>query len=353
MATIIYTLTDEAPMLATYSFLPVVQAFASSAGVDVETRDISLAGRILALFPEHLTEEQRIGDDLAELGELATTPEANIIKLPNVSASMPQLKAAIRELQGKGFALPDYPDDPQTDARARHPRPVRQGQGQRGQPGAARGQLRPSRARRREELRAPATRTRWGPGARDSRTEVATMGIDDFRDNEQSVVLGGDDTLTIRHVAADGTTTVLKDGLTVLEGEVVDATVMRVGRARRVPARADRPRQGRRRAVLGAPQGHDDEGQRPDHLRPRRPGVPAGGLRDLRRRPGRGRAVPQQRPRRHPRRPLRPAQRRRDQGRHQGGPRRRPAPGDGQLRQGHHQPARARATSSSTRRCRR
>ena len=115
MATIIYTLTDEAPMLATYSFLPVVQAFASSAGVDVETRDISLAGRILALFPEHLTEEQRINDDLAELGALATTPEANIIKLPNVSASMPQLKAAIKELQSQGYALPDHPDDPQTD----------------------------------------------------------------------------------------------------------------------------------------------------------------------------------------------------------------------------------------------
>ena len=147
MATIIYTLTDEAPMLATYSFLPVVQAFASSAGVDVETRDISLAGRILALFPEHLTEEQRISDALAELGALATTPEANIIKLPNVSASMPQLKAAIEELQSQGFALPDYPDDPQTDEEREIARPLRQGQGQRGQPGAARGQLRPPRAR--------------------------------------------------------------------------------------------------------------------------------------------------------------------------------------------------------------
>ncbi len=115
MATIIYTLTDEAPMLATYSFLPVVQAFASSAGVDVETRDISLAGRILALFPDRLTEEQRIGDALTELGELATTPEANIIKLPNISASLPQLKAAIKELQSQGYGLPSYPDDPQTD----------------------------------------------------------------------------------------------------------------------------------------------------------------------------------------------------------------------------------------------
>jgi isocitrate dehydrogenase len=226
MATIIYTLTDEAPMLATYSFLPVVQAFASSAGVDVETRDISLAGRILALFPDHLTEEQRIGDALTELGELATTPEANIIKLPNVSASMPQLKAAIRELQGQGYALPDYPDDPRTDAeheiRARYDRvkgsavnPVlREGNSDRRAPAAVKNYARTH----------PHSMGAWSS---DSRTRVATMGHDDFRSSEQSVVLGGDDTLTIRHVAADGTTTVLRDGLTVLEGEVVDATVMR------------------------------------------------------------------------------------------------------------------------------
>ena len=112
---IIYTHTDEAPLLATYSFLPIVQAYAGVAGVPVESRDISLAGRILALFPEHLQEDQRIGDALAELGELATRPEANIIKLPNISASIPQLKAAVAELQRQGFALPDYPDDPQTD----------------------------------------------------------------------------------------------------------------------------------------------------------------------------------------------------------------------------------------------
>ncbi|WP_392544707.1 NADP-dependent isocitrate dehydrogenase [Oryzobacter telluris] len=226
MATIIYTLTDEAPMLATYSFLPVVQAFASSAGVDVETRDISLAGRILALFPEHLTEEQRISDDLAELGELATTPEANIIKLPNVSASMPQLKAAVKELQSQGYALPDYPDDPQTDEdrdiRARYDRvkgsavnPVlREGNSDRRAPAAVKNYARSH----------PHSMGAWSS---DSKTSVATMGQDDFRSNEQSVVLAGDDTLTIRHVAADGTTTVLKDGLTVLEGEVVDSTVMR------------------------------------------------------------------------------------------------------------------------------
>lgn len=226
MATIIYTLTDEAPMLATYSFLPVVQAFASSAGVDVETRDISLAGRILSQFPERLTDEQRTGDALTELGELATTPEANIIKLPNISASMPQLKAAIKELQAQGYDLPAYPDDPKSDderdIRARYDKvkgsavnPVlREGNSDRRAPAAVKNYARSH----------PHSMGAWSS---DSGTSVATMGHDDFRSNEQSVVLSGDDTLTIRHVAADGTTTVLKDGLKVLEGEVVDSTVMR------------------------------------------------------------------------------------------------------------------------------
>src|SRR3954453_14226798 len=115
MAKIIYTHTDEAPMLATHSFLPIIEAYASTAGVEVETRDISLAGRIIATFSDFLTEEQQIGDALAELGELAKTPEANIIKLPNISASVPQLKAAIAELQDQGYAIPDYPEDPATD----------------------------------------------------------------------------------------------------------------------------------------------------------------------------------------------------------------------------------------------
>jgi isocitrate dehydrogenase len=227
MATIIYTLTDEAPMLATYSFLPVVQAFASSAGVDVETRDISLGGRILALFPEYLTEDQRVGDALTELGALATTPDANIIKLPNISASMPQLKAAIAELQAQGFALPDYPDDPGTDQerdiRARYDKvkgsavnPVlREGNSDRRAPAAVKNYARSH----------PHSMGAWSPN---SRTAVATMGSDDFRANEQSVVIPADDALTIRHVAPDGTTTVLKDGLAVLTGEVVDATVMDV-----------------------------------------------------------------------------------------------------------------------------
>ena len=142
-APIIYTHTDEAPLLATYSFLPIIQAFAGVAGVPVESRDISLAGRILALFPERLRDDQRVGDALAELGELATRPEANIIKLPNMSASIPQLKAAIAELQSQGYDIPDYPDDPHDRRRARRPRPLRQGQGLGRQPGAARGQLRP------------------------------------------------------------------------------------------------------------------------------------------------------------------------------------------------------------------
>lgn len=225
MATIIYTLTDEAPLLATYSFLPVIEAFAAPAGVDVETRDISLAGRIIAAFDDTLPEEQRIGDALAELGELATTPQANIIKLPNISASVPQLKAAIKELQAQGYALPDYPDEPKTDeerdARARYDavkgsavNPVlREGNSDRRAPQAVKNYAR----------KHPHSMGAWSP---DSRTRVATMGADDFRSNEQSVVLPADDTLTIQHVT-DGEVRVLKDGLKVLAGEVVDATVMR------------------------------------------------------------------------------------------------------------------------------
>ena len=225
MAKIIYTLTDEAPMLATYSFLPVIEAFAGTAGVDVETRDISLSGRIIAAFDDLLPEDQRIGDALAELGELATTPEANIIKLPNVSASVPQLKTAITELQGKGYALPDYPDeattDEQRDARARYDsvkgsavNPVlREGNSDRRAPAAVKNYAR----------KHPHSMGAWSA---DSKTNVATMGQDDFRSNEQSVVLPAADTLTIQLVTDNGTT-VLKDGLTVLEGEVVDSTVLR------------------------------------------------------------------------------------------------------------------------------
>ena len=226
MGKIIYTLTDEAPLLATYSLLPIINAYAGQAGVGVETRDISLAARILAQFTDTLPEDQRIDDALTELGELAKQPEANIIKLPNVSASVPQLKAAITELQSQGFALPDYPEDPQSDeerdVRARYDRvkgsavnPVlREGNSDRRAPESVKNYAKKN----------PHRMGAWTP---ESRTAVVTMEAGDFRHNEQSVVLPAADTLTIRHRAADGTETVLKDGLKVLEGEVVDATAMR------------------------------------------------------------------------------------------------------------------------------
>ncbi len=228
---IIYTLTDEAPMLATYSFLPIVSAYASTAGVDVETRDISLAGRIIAGFPERLTDEQRIDDALAELGQLAKTPEANIIKLPNISASIPQLKAAIAELQEQGYDLPAYPDDPRTDEekdfRARYDKvkgsavnPVlREGNSDRRAPASVK-----QYARKHPH--------RMGAWSADSRTNVATMDAEDFRNNEKSVVLDKDTTLRIELVGDDGSTTVLKESLPVLAGEVVDGTVMRVAALR-------------------------------------------------------------------------------------------------------------------------
>ncbi len=231
-STIIYTLTDEAPALATYSFLPIIEAYAAQAGVSVETRDISLAARILAQFPDRLSADQRVDDALAELGALATTPEANIIKLPNVSASLPQLKAAIKELQDQGYDLPTYPENPQSDAekaaRASYDKvrgsavnPVlREGNSDRRAPAAMKNY-------------AKAHPHRMGAWSADSKTNVATMGHDDFRSNEKSVVLDADDTLSITHVAADGTETVLKDGLTVLAGEVVDGTFMNVAALRR------------------------------------------------------------------------------------------------------------------------
>lgn len=230
-STIIYTYTDEAPALATYSFLPVIEAYASTAGVRVESRDISLAGRIIASFPERLTESQRIGDALAELGELANTPEANIIKLPNISASIPQLKAAIAELQGKGYALPDYPEDPRTDEereiRARYDKVK----------GSA---VNPVLREGNSDRRAPASvkdyaRThphRMGPWSADCRTNVAHMTADDFRSSERSAVIAEPQSLRIELVAEDGATTVLKESVPVLKDEIVDATVMRVAALR-------------------------------------------------------------------------------------------------------------------------
>ena len=225
MAKIIYTLTDEAPLLATHSFFPVIEAFASTAGVEVETRDISLAGRIIAVFSDLLPEDQRESDALAELGDLAKQPEANIIKLPNISASVPQLKAAIAELQGKGFSLPDYPEDPKSDEeadiRARYDKvkgsavnPVlREGNSDRRAPRAVKNYARKNPHR-------------MGEWAAESKTRVATMSEGDFFHNEQSVVMPAKDTLSIVHIDAEGRETVLKDAVPVLEGEVVDATFM-------------------------------------------------------------------------------------------------------------------------------
>ncbi|MGP5298121.1 NADP-dependent isocitrate dehydrogenase [Corynebacterium variabile] len=225
MAKIIYTRTDEAPLLATYSLLPVIEAFAGTAGVEVETRDISLAARILAAFDDLLPAEQRVDDALAELGEIAKTPDANIIKLPNISASVPQLKAAIAELQADGYALANFPDEPATDeekdARARYDsvkgsavNPVlREGNSDRRAPQAVKNFAR----------KHPHTMGAWD---KDSRTNVATMTEGDFRHNEKSVIIDGDDTLQIRLVAADGTVTVLKESLPVLDKEIVDATVL-------------------------------------------------------------------------------------------------------------------------------
>ncbi|WP_292831189.1 NADP-dependent isocitrate dehydrogenase [Microbacterium sp.] len=224
-STIIYTHTDEAPALATASFLPIVRAVAGRAGVEVDSRDISLAGRILAAFPQRLTPEQQVGDSLAELGGLATLPKANIIKLPNISASTPQLKAAVAELQEQGYDIPDYPDDASTieakDVRARYDRikgsavnPVlREGNSDRRAPLSVKNYAR----------KHPHRNKAFPIG---SKTRVATMARDDFKSNEKSWVAAHDDVLSIRHTAPDGTVTVLKQGLKVLPREVIDATFL-------------------------------------------------------------------------------------------------------------------------------
>ena len=225
MAKIVWTRTDEAPLLATYSFKPVVEAFASHAGIDVETADISLAGRIIAQFPERLNDDQKMDDALAQLGELAKKPEANIIKLPNISASLVQLKKAIAELQEKGFDLPDYPENPasdeERDIRARYDavkgsavNPVlREGNSDRRAPQAVKNFVRKHPHR-------------MGEWTKDSKTNVATMADNDFRHNEKSVIMDGADELSIVHVAADGTETTLLEGLKVEDKEVIDGTFM-------------------------------------------------------------------------------------------------------------------------------
>ncbi|MGB0638034.1 MAG: NADP-dependent isocitrate dehydrogenase [Myxococcota bacterium] len=222
---IIYTKTDEAPALATYSFLPIIEAFTGTTGIAVELRDISLAGRLLAAFPECLTESQRTSDALSELGDLAKTPAANIIKLPNISASVPQLKAAIAELQGNGYALPDYPDEPANDADAdvlaRYNKvkgsavnPVlREGNSDRRAPSAVKEFARNN----------PHSMGAW---SEESRSHVSSMTAGDFRSNEQSVTISADTQARIELVTDDGAVQVLKDNINLLAGEVIDSTYM-------------------------------------------------------------------------------------------------------------------------------
>ncbi len=222
---IIYTKVDEAPELASASLLPIIRSFAAAAGVSVGTKDISLAGRILAAFPEHLTEAQQISDDLAELGELVKTPDANVIKLPNISASVPQLVAAVKELQGQGYAIPDYPETPATDAEraARAKYDAIKGS-------AVNPVLREGNSDRRAAAAvkkfAQSNPHRMGDWSADSKTRVAAMDGGDFRSNEVSATLPRAATARIVHVAADGTETVLKDAVSYPAGTVVDATFM-------------------------------------------------------------------------------------------------------------------------------
>ena len=225
LPTILYTKTDEAPALATYSFLPIVQAFTKHAGIAVELRDISLAGRIIATFPDFLSEDQKIDDALAELGALTLRPEANIIKLPNISASIPQLKAAIAELQSKGYKLPDYPDNPQTEAekeiRACYDKikgsavnPVlREGNSDRRAPKAV----------KEYASKHPHSMGAWSP---DSKTSVGTMDKNDFFSNEKSVTVPAATEMKIEFVGGDGAATVLKEKIPLKAGEIIDSTVM-------------------------------------------------------------------------------------------------------------------------------
>ena len=222
---IIYTKTDEAPALATHSLLPIVKAFTAPSGIDIETKDISLAGRVLANFSEYLTPEQRVNDALAELGELAKKPEANIIKLPNISASVPQLKATIAELQAKGFAIPDYPEEAETaeekailaqynKVKGSAVNPVlREGNSDRRAPKAVKNYAKKN----------PHSMGAWSS---DSKTHVATMEAGDFRSNEKSVTVANATSVNIEHTDVNGNKTILKEGISLLAGEIIDATVM-------------------------------------------------------------------------------------------------------------------------------
>jgi isocitrate dehydrogenase len=224
---ILYTLTDEAPALATYSLLPIVQAFTSSAGVQVETRDISLSGRILANFPEYLKPEQQVADSLSELGEIAKTPEANIVKLPNISASVPQLKAAIKELQSQGFALPDYPEEPKNDAEKTAKSKYDKIKGS-----AVNPVLREGNSDRRAPLAVKAYARKhphsMGKWASDSKSHVSSMSEGDFYGSEKSYLVPKATAISIELIGTGGKREVLKTGLNLLESEIIDASTLSV-----------------------------------------------------------------------------------------------------------------------------
>ncbi|MGL5113305.1 MAG: NADP-dependent isocitrate dehydrogenase [Flavobacterium sp.] len=224
---IFYTLTDEAPLLATYSFLPIVQAFTATAAIEIETRDISLAGRILSNFPEYLKENQKTSDALLELGKLATTPEANIIKLPNVSASVPQLKTAIAELQSHGYALPDFPEDPQTEEEINNKTKYSKVLGSAVNPVLREGNS-DRRAPKAVKNYAKANPHAMGAWSADSKTHVASMEQGDFYGSEQSVTLSEGTDVKIEFTATDGTTTILKASTPLKKGEIIDSSVMNI-----------------------------------------------------------------------------------------------------------------------------
>ena len=231
-ATIIYTKIDEAPALATYSLLPILNAFAKGTGVDFEPRDISLAGRIIANFPENLTTDQIIPDYLAELGDLALRPEANIIKLPNISASIPQLKAAIKELQEQGYNIPDYPEAPQNEAEKELQTRFAKVLGS-----AVNPVLREGNSDRRAPLSvkqfAKKHPHKMGAWSSDSKSHVSSLSAGDFYGSEQSVTLENDAAVKIEYYGADGTHVVLKEKTPLLPGEIIDASVMNVRCLRR------------------------------------------------------------------------------------------------------------------------
>jgi isocitrate dehydrogenase len=244
---IIYTKTDEAPALATYSLLPIIQKFTAAAGIEVETRDISLAGRIIANFPDFLSADQQIGDALSELGELAKTPEANIIKLPNISASVPQLVEAIQELQGKGYGLPDYPEEPKSDEEKKIKSRYDKIKGSAVNPVLREGNSdrRAPRAVKEYARKNPHSMGAW---SLESKSHVSSMANGDFYGSEKSVTIADDGNCKIQFVDANGGTTVLKENTPLLKGEIIDCSVMSMSKCSSDAASAiNSPKESQRR----------------------------------------------------------------------------------------------------------